>query len=128
MRHEVRVLIDERQEFTFELVGVEPMAPDVARQWLDEQFTQLECEPLRASGKLLLADKVLVVAQAGGAELLADPTWGQTCTGQAGDHGGSGHHERVVLIRRPARRPRAVICDENDHSPAWDGHCLLLIL
>ncbi len=62
MRHEVRVLIDERQEFTFELVGVEPMAPDVARQWLDEQFTQLECEPLRASGKLLLAD----------------PTWGQT--------------------------------------------------
>ena len=78
MRHEVRVLIDERQEFTFELVGVEPMAPDVARQWLDEQFTQLECEPLRASGKLLLADKVLVVAQAGGAELLADPTWGQT--------------------------------------------------
>ena len=72
MRHEVRVLIDERQEFTFELVGVEPMAPDVARQWLDEQFTQLECEPLRASGK------VLVVAQAGGAELLADPTWGQT--------------------------------------------------
>ena len=36
MRHEVRVLIDERQEFTFELVGVEPMAPDVARQWLDE--------------------------------------------------------------------------------------------
>ena len=78
MRHEVRVLIDERQDFTFELVGVEPMAPDVARQWLDEQFTQLECEPLRASGKLLLADKVLVVAQAGGAELLADPTWGQT--------------------------------------------------
>ena len=50
MRHEVRVLIDERQEFTFELVGVEPMAPDVARQWLDEQFTQLECVPLRASG------------------------------------------------------------------------------
>ena len=84
MRHEVRVLIDERQEFTFELVGVEPMAPDVARQWLDEQFTQLECEPLRASGKLLLADKVLVVAQAGGAELLADPTWGQTFARAAG--------------------------------------------
>ena len=78
MRHEVRVLIDERQEFTFELAGVEPMASDAAREWLDAQFTELECEPLRASGKLLLADKVLVVAQAGGAELLADPTWGQT--------------------------------------------------
>ena len=75
MRHEVRVLIDERQEFTFELVGVEPMAPDVARQWLDEQFTQLECEPLRASGKVLTADKVLTVASAAGAPLLSDPVW-----------------------------------------------------
>jgi hypothetical protein len=76
MRNEVRVLIDERQEFTFELDGVEPMAPDVARWWLDDQFTRMDCEPLRATGKLLLADKVLVVAQAGGATLLADPKWG----------------------------------------------------
>ena len=56
MRSEVRVLIDERQEFTYELGGVEPMAPDVARWWLDDQFTQMGCEPLRATGKLLLAD------------------------------------------------------------------------
>ena len=76
MRSEVRVLIDERQEFTFELAGVEPMAHDLARWWLDDQFTQMDCEPLRATGKLLLADKVLVVAQAGGAKLLADPKWG----------------------------------------------------
>ena len=70
MRKDVRVLVDERQEFTFDLVGDEPMAADAARQWLDEQFTQMDCEPLRATGKLLLADKVLVVAQARGAELL----------------------------------------------------------
>ena len=66
MRSEVRVLIDERQEFTFELGGVEPMAPDLARWWLDEQFTRLGCEPLRPTGKVLIADKVLCVAQAAG--------------------------------------------------------------
>ena len=44
-------------------------------EWLDEQFTALECEPLRASGKVLLADKVLVVAQAAGSRLLNDETW-----------------------------------------------------
>ena len=62
MRKDVRVLVDERQEFTFDLVGDEPMAADAARQWLDEQFTQMDCEPLRATGKLLLADKVLATA------------------------------------------------------------------
>ena len=65
MRKDVRVLVDERQEFTFDLVGEEPMASDMACEWLDEQFTRMDCEPLRPTGKLLLADKVLVVAQAG---------------------------------------------------------------
>jgi hypothetical protein len=35
-----------------------------ARRWLDEQFTAYDCEPLRASGKVLTADKVLAVANA----------------------------------------------------------------
>ena len=76
MRKDVRVLVDERQEFTFDLVGDEPMAADAARQWLDEQFTQMDCEPLRATGKLLLADKVLVVARDAGPRLLNDAAWG----------------------------------------------------
>ena len=37
---------------------------DDARQWLDEQFVANDCEPLRASGKVLIADKVLAIAQA----------------------------------------------------------------
>ena len=36
---------------------------------------RLECEPLRASGKVLTADKVLTVARAAGAPLLSDPVW-----------------------------------------------------
>ena len=35
-----------------------------ARRWLDEQFLALDCEPLRASGKVLTADKVLAIAGA----------------------------------------------------------------
>jgi hypothetical protein len=50
--------------------GLDTMA---AREWLDRQFITLECEPLRASGKLLTADKVLAVtAELGHATLAAD--------------------------------------------------------
>jgi hypothetical protein len=76
MHSSVRVVIAADQDFRFDLDEVQPMPHDVARQWLDQQFTTLDCEPLRASGKVLLADKVLVVAQAAGARLLADPAWG----------------------------------------------------
>ena len=37
---------------------------DEARRWLDEQFIANDCEPLRASGKLLTADKLLAIAEA----------------------------------------------------------------
>ncbi|MBV5332772.1 hypothetical protein JZU54_04235 [bacterium] len=48
---------------------------EIARAWLDHQFTTLDCEPLRASGKVLTADKILVVTQAAGAALLGDAKW-----------------------------------------------------
>lgn len=37
---------------------------DEARSWLDEQFVANGCEPLRASGKVLTADKLLAIAAA----------------------------------------------------------------
>jgi hypothetical protein len=37
---------------------------DEARRWLDEQFIANDCEPLRASGKVLTADKLLAIAAA----------------------------------------------------------------
>jgi hypothetical protein len=46
---------------------------DQARRWLDERFVEMQCVPMRASGKLLTADKVLAVAAAlGCARLEAD--------------------------------------------------------
>ena len=78
MHSEVSVRLADGQEFRFDLKGAEPMANEAARRWLDEQFTTLDCEPLRASGKVLLADKVLTVARAAGAQLLADPQWSRS--------------------------------------------------
>ena len=75
MHSVVTVTLDPSQEFRFELDGVEPMSNEDARRWLDNEFTRMECEPLRASGKVLMADKVVVVAKAAGAELLSDEAW-----------------------------------------------------
>ena len=75
MHSVVTVSLGQSQEFRFELDGVAPMAHEEARLWLDGEFTAMECEPLRASGKVLLADKVLTVARAAGAALMADPAW-----------------------------------------------------
>lgn len=75
MHSVVTVSLGQSQEFRFELDGVAPMAHEEARLWLDGEFTAMECEPLRASGKVLLADKVLTVARGAGVALMQDPTW-----------------------------------------------------
>ena len=75
MRSEVSVSFKGSAPFRVDLNEVQPMPNESARQWLDTQFTQMECEPLRPTGKLLLADKVLVVAQAAGPSRFADAAW-----------------------------------------------------
>jgi hypothetical protein len=75
MRSEVSVRLSGQQEFRFGLEGASPMGHEEGRRWLDHQFTTLDCEPLRASGKVLLADKVLTVARAAGERLMRDPVW-----------------------------------------------------
>lgn len=75
MHSEVSVKLTGDQEFRFDLEGAEPMGHEAGRRWLDEQFISLDCEPLRASGKVLLADKVLTVARAAGAPLMQDAAW-----------------------------------------------------
>lgn len=76
MQSEVRVFRDERTEWCFELNPPVAMTSSEGREWLDAQFLRLGSEPLRPTGKLLLADMVLVVARDAGAKLLSDPAWG----------------------------------------------------
>ena len=75
MHQEVIVRLSGDKEYHVELARLEPMGMEDARRWLDEQFTALDCEPLRASGKVLLADKVLVVARDAGVSRLGDREW-----------------------------------------------------
>ena len=75
MRSQILVFLDQGLEFHFNVAEQPAMPHDVARAWLDAQFTALDCEPLRASGKVLTADKVLRVTQAAGPALFADEKW-----------------------------------------------------
>ena len=66
MHHEMTVSFGPDREFRLAVEST--MGADDARRWLDEQFLDFDCEPLRASGKVLVADKLLAIAEAAGAE------------------------------------------------------------
>lgn len=56
--------------------GEPEMGRDEAWRWLSEQFSANDCEPLRASGKVLIVDKILVLARTVGEERFAsDAAW-----------------------------------------------------
>jgi hypothetical protein len=72
MRRQVTVNFGPTDSLAFAPPLDEPDWPaDKARRWLEDQFIALECEPLRASGKVLTVDKVLAVATAFGHRALA---------------------------------------------------------
>ncbi len=77
MQSQVSVSFEKSPPIRIDISREPAMERDAARQWLDEQFTQMECEPLRATGKLLMADRVVVVAQAAGPAKFADTAWAQ---------------------------------------------------
>lgn len=77
MRSEVSVTFKNQLPVKIDLHDAAPMPNEAARRWLDEQFTQMGCEPLRPTGKLLTADKVVVVAEAAGPTKFADAQWAQ---------------------------------------------------
>ena len=76
MQSEVRIIQDDRNEWKFELDRLSPISQAEGRDWLDAQFIELGGEPLRPTGKLLLADKVLVVAREAGPARFNDADWG----------------------------------------------------
>ena len=75
MTGEVIVRFGDEQDFRF---AVAPQADGQnARAWLDEQFLVFDCEPTRASGKVLVADKLLAIAEAAGPAEFGDAAWAQ---------------------------------------------------
>jgi hypothetical protein len=79
MQREVVIRFGPGVEFVLPHAGsAAPMAADQARRWLDEQFVANGCEPLRASGKVLIADKVLGIASTvGPPRFQSDAAWAE---------------------------------------------------
>ena len=77
MRQEVIVQFGPDQRHAVALHADDaPLAPEEARRWLDQEFVANDCEPLRASGKVLTADKVLVLAgTVGNRRFIEDAGW-----------------------------------------------------
>lgn len=75
MRSEVIIIFKDQPQVQIELTNAQPMPGEEARRWLDAQFTEMDCEPLRPTGKLLTADKVVVVAKAAGPHKFANSQW-----------------------------------------------------
>jgi hypothetical protein len=76
MRQDVFVRFGPRAEFEIPVHATPALSADEARRWLDEQFTANDCEPLRPSGKVLMADKVLALADGVGPQRFeSDPAF-----------------------------------------------------
>jgi len=75
MRSEVKVTFPGAEPFRIDLTQSDAMSSDDARSWLDRQFTELGCEPVRPTGKVLAVDKVVMVAEGAGAAKFQDPAW-----------------------------------------------------
>lgn len=77
MRQEVVVRFAPARDFTLPVPPEGAMDSFDARRWLDEQFVAEECEPLRASGKVLTVDKILALAGTVGPQRFeTDAAWG----------------------------------------------------
>lgn len=63
---------DREHQFAFPESDLKGMTAEQARRWFDKEFTLLECEPSNPMGKVLIIDKILHVAQAGGEQRFAD--------------------------------------------------------
>lgn len=72
MRSNVTVVFNSRQTLEWPVeVTPDRQASEAARSWFEKTWEELECEPLRASGKVLLLDKILGVADALGYQVLS---------------------------------------------------------
>ena len=73
MQKEVFIRFAADEETVVALGATEALlSPDEARRWLDDEFVANQCEPLRASGKVLTADKLMAIAESVGPQRFAE--------------------------------------------------------
>jgi hypothetical protein len=72
MRCDVTIVFNSRNSLDLTIQAEpSPQLSARAREWFDQTWSALGCEPLRPSGKVLLLDKILGVADALGYDLLS---------------------------------------------------------
>lgn len=76
MKHDVTIIFnpDQSLEFTLHDLDLSEESIESAQQWLYSKWEELECEPFRPSGKVLLLDRILGIAQEVGYYELKDHT------------------------------------------------------
>lgn len=75
MQAHVVIVFDARHSLEFDVeVSPDAAQAQAARQWFEHRWAALGCEPLRVSGKVLLLDKILGVADALGYRKLSSQT------------------------------------------------------
>ena len=75
MRNEVLVNLAGCDDIA--LRPAEAMPLEAARLWLDDEFRWLGATLSRPTGKVLLVDKVLAIAEAAGSQGFADAAWAE---------------------------------------------------
>lgn len=80
MSHQVTVAFDLHAEFVFSFApeALAGLTQEVARRWIDREYSALDCAPSTGVGKVLVIDKILDVAcQSGAQRFTAEPEWGE---------------------------------------------------
>ena len=74
MRHQVTIIFSPNQtlDLTLHDLDLSDAAIESAQQWLYNKWEELECEPFRPSGKVLLLDRILGIAQEVGYHQLSE--------------------------------------------------------
>ncbi len=62
---------DREYEFHVHAADIAGLSKDAAREWLHEEFDELECTPSNPVGKVLILDVILNVAKYGGEQRFA---------------------------------------------------------
>ena len=63
---------DREYPYKFSPEDLAESSPEAARRWFDREFSELKSDPVNPVGKVLIIDKILDVARAGGEQRFAD--------------------------------------------------------
>jgi hypothetical protein len=74
VRHQITIIFSQHQSLEFVLhdLDLSDSSVESAQQWLYNKWEELECEPFRPSGKVLLLDRILGITQEVGYHQLSE--------------------------------------------------------